>query len=290
MADAAGSGQAPNLLVGGSPTGAEAVQAAHRDPAASMLLLTNIEKYALDPGYQEAARRQPKRKMSVLGRFLIFVVVAGLAWVSTVSALGLRAGFGQTTDPRVVLAGQVSEASARVAETEVKVEEARAVLRGAEVSEGASVALPLDVALASATSRVEGPGVVVKLEDGPSSASRSGIVRDTDLRTIMNLLWQAGAEAISIDGNRVGPGTTVRTAGSAILVNLNPVSSPYVIEALGDPAAMLEMLSTGAGAESMRDLEKSLGSSVSAVRQEKLTFSALPLQTLWSIDMETKDD
>lgn len=289
MADAANRGQAQSVSAG-TLTGPEAVQAAHRDPAASMLLLTNIEKYALDPGYEQAARKEPKQKISLLGRIVIFVFVVGLAWASTVSALGLRAGFGQETDPRAVLAGQVNEASARVANTEAQVEDARAILRGAEVSEGVSVSLPLDVALASATSRVEGPGVVVKLEDGPSSASRSGFVRDTDLRTIMNLLWGAGAEAISISGNRVGPGTTVRTAGSTILVNLAPVSSPYVIEAIGDPAAMLETLSTGAGQDSVRAMEKSLGSSVTAVRQEKLTFGALPLQTLWSIDMENKDD
>lgn len=289
MEDAEGS-QKVGVPTAQAPTGVEAVEAAHRDPAASMLLLTNIEKYALDPGYHRAAQKDSKERTSLFGGAIVFAVTVGLGWASTVSALNLRADFSQDTDPRAILARQVEEASARVAQIEEQVENARALVRGAEVSEGFSVSLPMDVALASAASRVQGPGVVVKLADGASGASRNGFVRDTDLRTIMNLLWEGGAEAISVDGNRVGPGTTVRTAGSVILVNLIPVSSPYVIEAIGDPAALLEVLSQGAGQEAVRTIEKSLGSSVTAVRSEKLTFGALPLQTLWSIDMETKDD
>lgn len=269
-------------------TGAESVEAAHRDPAASMLLLRNIEKFALDPGYRHQAENPDKKKPSVLGGTLLFFAILVLAWASTVSALNLRAAMTATTDPRTILVQQVNETSERVSEAEVQVEASRARVRGAEVSEGFSVSLPMDVTLAGATTRVEGPGVLVKLEDGASSAAHTGVVRDTDLRTIMNIMWSAGAEAISINGNRVGPGTTVRTAGSVILVNLAPVSSPYVVEAIGDPAALLSAMTDGAGQEAIRGLEKSLGSSVTAVRQEKLTLGALPLQSLWSIDMEAK--
>ena len=50
---------------------------------------------------------------------------------------------------------------------------------------------------------------------------------------VVNALWAAGAEAISVNGQRIGPDTFVRTAGSAILVNVTPVSSPYEVAAIG---------------------------------------------------------
>ena len=50
---------------------------------------------------------------------------------------------------------------------------------------------------------------------------------------VVNAMWGAGAEAVSINGQRIGPTTFVRTAGSVILVNITPVSSPYVVSAIG---------------------------------------------------------
>lgn len=269
-------------------SGRASVDAAHRDPAASMLLLTNIEKYALDPSYRLHAENKRPAKHPFVRNILVFVGVVSLAWIATVSAVNLRLGLGSESDPRAVLAEEVSVASERVDEIDVEVEAVRAKLRGAEVSEGFSVALPLDIALASATSRVEGPGVVVTLEDGSPAGNRSGLVRDSDVRSIMNLLWAGGAEAISIDGNRVGPGTTVRTAGSVILVNLTPVASPYVIEAIGDPASLLNALQSGDGQQQVRNIEKSLGTSLTIARQDKLKFNALPPPQLWSIDTEAE--
>ncbi len=264
-------------------SGRASVEAAHKDPAASMLLLTNIEKYALDPSYRLHAENKRPAKHPFVRNVLIFVGVVALAWLATVSALNLRLDASLEAGPRAALAEEVRVVSERVNEVDAEVEAARAKVRGAEVSEGFSVVLPPDVALASATSRVEGPGVVVTVEDGTPSANRNGLVRDSDVRSIMNLLWAGGAEAISIDGNRVGPGTTVRTAGSVILVNLIPVSSPYVIEAIGDPVILLEALQTGAGQEQVRNIEKSLGSKLTVVRQANLKFGALPAPSLWSI-------
>ena len=55
----------------------------------------------------------------------------------------------------------------------------------------------------------------------------------------MNALWAAGAEAVSVGGQRLAPTTTIRGAGEAILVDLRPVQSPYTLAAVGDPATLL---------------------------------------------------
>ena len=85
-----------------------------------------------------------------------------------------------------------------------------------------------------------GPGVVVELSDSEASPQTRGEltdlrIQDVDLRLVVNALWQAGAEAVAINGHRVGGTTAIRAAGDRILVNFAPVTSPYRISAIGDP-------------------------------------------------------
>ena len=67
----------------------------------------------------------------------------------------------------------------------------------------------------------------------------NGRIQDRDLQSLVNALWAAGAEAVSIGGQRLAPTTTIRAAGEAILVDLRPVQSPYTIAAVGDPGTLL---------------------------------------------------
>lgn len=93
---------------------------------------------------------------------------------------------------------------------------------------------------------VTGPGLVVTLGNPLPSADEdpvggngtddpTALVLDRDLQLLVNALWAAGAEAISVDGQRLGPTTAIRQAGGAILVDFRPVSSPYEVLAVGDP-------------------------------------------------------
>ena len=97
--------------------------------------------------------------------------------------------------------------------------------------------LPSSVAAAS------GPGVIVEMSDSGSSPQTRGEltdlrIQDVDLRLVVNALWQAGAEAIAVNGHRVGATTAIRSAGDRILVNFTPVASPYRVSAIGDPDAL----------------------------------------------------
>ena len=67
---------------------------------------------------------------------------------------------------------------------------------------------------------------------------RRGRVQDGDLQLVVNALWAAGAEAIGINGQRLGPTTAIRFAGEAVLVDFRPVTSPYEISAIGNPDAL----------------------------------------------------
>src|SRR6185437_13357565 len=99
-----------------------------------------------------------------------------------------------------------------------------------------------ELAAGTGLGKVTGDGVVVTLADAPPqidpvtgkpSDDNPGVVLDRDLQDIANALWQAGAEAIAINGQRLTATSAIRTAGGAILVDFRPVTGPYQIAAIG---------------------------------------------------------
>ncbi|GAA4126630.1 DUF881 domain-containing protein [Nocardioides fonticola] len=94
---------------------------------------------------------------------------------------------------------------------------------------------------------VTGPGVRVTVTD-PESGEEA--VRDTDLRRLVNGLWQAGAEAIAINGQRLTVLTAIRNSGPVVNVNYQPLRPPYVVTAIGDPRTLqADLLDSEGGAE-----------------------------------------
>ena len=107
--------------------------------------------------------------------------------------------------------------------------------------------------LAAAATRVIGPGLEITVTDPGMSEDLSDVskervpgsqqvILDRDLQQVVNSLWVSGAEAISVGGVRIGPNVTIRQAGGSILVDNQPISSPYVILAIGPPHAMQDVL------------------------------------------------
>ena len=109
---------------------------------------------------------------------------------------------------------------------------------------------------AAGATPVEGEGIVMTIADPVAASSdaaqgslprdgasdRLRVVTDADLQLLVCLLWRAGAEAISINGNRLGVETSIRTAGNSILVGTTPIESPYRIQAIGDRNALAKVM------------------------------------------------
>lgn len=89
---------------------------------------------------------------------------------------------------------------------------------------------------------VEGPGVTVVLKDSADSTQKSSsanyIIHDRDLRDIVNELVASGAEAISINGERISGKSAIRCVGPTITINNNYYASPFTIKAIGDPETL----------------------------------------------------
>ena len=126
-----------------------------------------------------------------------------------------------------------------------------------------------------AASPVSGPGIVVTLSDRSGPGKGSGAVRDQDLAMVVNAMWSAGADAVSVNGQRIGPDTFVRKAGSAILVNVTPVSSPYEVAAIGDANALSIALVRGATGDYLSAAQSVTGMTVSTKSVDTLSMTGL---------------
>lgn len=85
---------------------------------------------------------------------------------------------------------------------------------------------------------MSGRGVVVSLSDSDLVESPSGNVNDLvihseDVRAVVNALWRAGAEAMSVNGQRLVGTSAVVCVGNTLLVNGTVHSPPYVVTAIG---------------------------------------------------------
>lgn len=101
--------------------------------------------------------------------------------------------------------------------------------------------------LLAGNTAVHGPGVTVTLKDS-AATNTSGtdenafVVHDSDLLRVINELRAAGAEAISLNGERVLATSEIRCAGPTVSINNTRYAAPFVIKAIGDPATMEQSL------------------------------------------------
>ncbi|MBE0448619.1 MAG: DUF881 domain-containing protein [Actinobacteria bacterium] len=94
--------------------------------------------------------------------------------------------------------------------------------------------------------QAKGPGLVVTLSDNPQypkdGQPNNYIIHDYDIRAVVNSLWVGGAEAISINGQRLISTSSIRCAGVTIWVDSEGLVPPFVIKAIGDPRKMMSAL------------------------------------------------
>lgn len=122
---------------------------------------------------------------------------------------------------------------------------------------------------------VTGPGVRVTVTDPPDVTDINDLVRDEDLALLVNGLWSAGAEAISINGQRLTMLTAIRNSGVAVHVNTRPVNPPYVVSAIGDTDTLqANLLDTTLGARFF-DVADQLGFGINMQNVEELALPAL---------------
>lgn len=125
---------------------------------------------------------------------------------------------------------------ARVAELRATLDQLPAGPRESELKE------ELDMArILAGVTELSGPGVEVTLNDSnislkPGDNPNLYVLHDEDVLRVLNEIRAAGAEAISINGQRLLANTEIRCTGPTIVLNKNKrLAPPYVITAIGNP-------------------------------------------------------
>ena len=115
---------------------------------------------------------------------------------------------------------------------------------------------------------VHGPALTVELNDAPRRAGEALphgataddlVVHQQDVQAVVNALWAGGAEAMTIMGIRVISTSAVRCVGNTLLLQGHVYSPPFVITAIGDPAAMQRALNTSPAVGVFRQASEAFG-------------------------------
>jgi uncharacterized protein YlxW (UPF0749 family) len=130
--------------------------------------------------------------------------------------------------------------------------------------------------MAAGLTNLIGPGIILTINDIPRNLQtgedpNSLLVHDTDLQTIVNDLKASGAEAISINNQRIMAMSEIRCASTLILVNTKRVGPPFTIKALGNPDILESGITIKGG---WLDIMKQWGYPISIQKSEEVEIPA----------------
>lgn len=223
----------------------------------SLHLIDDLTNRPMDQLYSDSRlAARPRSSLDLWGtRIVVFIVCIAVGFLGSQFVRLLN------TDPRKEvrnqLASQLESSNDQVQALEKEINSLRTSIdkQSAALNESpVQVQVRKDDMVAGLT-KVEGEGIVLTIANPlaasggnngalprETSTTKLRVVTDYDLQQWVSLLWFHGAEAIAINGNRLGALTAIRTAGSSILIDTNAISSPYVIEAIGNPNELAKSL------------------------------------------------
>ena len=255
-------------------------------PQTTMGLLDYLTAHSLDEDYAYAARAaipRPRRK-HVLGTVIALTLFGALA---TVAGVQTSRNADENAVSRESLVQQINARKAELADRRTQ---AAALTR--EVSTLDNVLLQTTAAgrmmqgkldrlsVATGAVAVQGPGVKVTVDDAPNATSPQERVLDQDLQKLVNGLWQVGAEAVSINGQRLTSLSAIRDAAGSVTVNFRSLRAPYTISAVGNPKTMGAALLDTAGGQTWVTLQSTFGLQFAVDTKDSMLLPAAKRVTL----------
>ncbi len=262
-----------------------------------MALLREAMEHPLDPGYALAAANGDAdvtgtSRLVTLGLALVLgvVTVAAVARLTAPEPAAVRA--------RALLVQEVERRTAAIDRQQKANQGLRSEITALQDSalrggSGDALAAQLQrLELASGELPVEGEGVQITLDDAPGvnqtpigdsppdTTTDQGRVLDRDLQIVVNGLWAAGAESLSINGQRLTALSAIRAAGQAVLVDFRPLSPPYVVRAIGNPRTLQTGFADNLAGSYVQSLQQNYGISVKIAAEEHLQLPGAGLLVL----------
>jgi uncharacterized protein YlxW (UPF0749 family) len=265
-----------------------------RPPDASMTLLREVMERPLDPGYAEAAARRRRGERSGGRRrhaLTVALAVAG-GYLLGVAIVEVRIPTPEVARTSERLREEIQRRTAAVSAQEARISDLRSAIAATQAEalreSGGSALVEQAETLGVVTGElpVRGSGLRLTIDDAPGREDAvgadpradvdtgAGVVLDSDLQLVVNGLWEAGAEAVAINGQRLTGLSAIRSAGRAILVDFRPLVPPYVIDVVGDPSGLQTGFAASAAGAYLYALEDNSGIKVDETTRDDLRLPA----------------
>lgn len=290
-----------------------------------MPLLERIVRQSLDEDYEVVARRKAAdaaarrrwRRLRRQGRTpaahevvrpakvvppgrprrVAAVVVAVFGLLVATAAVQTSRNAPEASAGRAGLISQVQDRRVQVARLQAKLVRLRAATTGqraalaqATADEQVLTARIERLEVRAGFTAVTGPGVRISVDDAPGG-DVTQVVRDSDLAILVDGLWNAGAEAISVNGKRLTALTAFRNVGPAIHIGITPLVPPYNILVVGDRDTLAARLLDTTHGQEWYALKDSLGFVYTIEPADSLSLPAARLRRLREVrELRTNND
>lgn len=237
-------------------------------------LLESIAEKALDDDYYEV-RPQDSAHSGGARTVATGVGIALFASLVTIAVVQNRSDRPVNRVERNTLVTNIQNRKTTIDEREAEAKKLRAeVGRLRALSSGTDPDFE-DLRVTTADRAASGPGVAI-VAGNSTQNNTDGLITDIDLQILVNGLWYAGAEAVSINGNRLGTLSSIRKAGQAITVNFRSVGPPYRVLALGNSESLQDRLKENAGGRYWAERVRKAGLRFDLQREAQLSVPAAP--------------
>ena len=254
-------------------------------------LLTTLTQNSLDEDYQHAADERVRRGGGKPPSHGVAVVVVALFGLLIVTAAVQNSRNATTSERgRAELVEQVNDRLAEVASSErslsgMRADNTRLAIAHDELAADERSASNRTDELGAGTGfrPVAGEGVRIRVDDSPDG-SNDGRVRDEDLAVLVDGLWAAGAEAVSINGQRLTNVSPIRNVGEAIHIKTVPLRAPYTVLAVGDTNTLQARFGDSVSGVAWASLKNSFGFEFSMANADSLELPGSLTPTLRSAE------
>lgn len=263
-------------------------------PRVILPLLDRVQRQSLDEDYLFAAERRAQRaaahgthadvrRGSGHPRRVAAVAVAVFGIMASTAAVQTQQNASVADEGRASLLARIDGESDRVARLQEQIADLREVN-----ADGEQQALELGEQQQAVTARlrrlqvrtgfvaVRGEGIRVTVTD-EATGTPDGAVKDEDLALLVDGLWAAGAEAISVNGHRLTAMSAIRVSGVAIEVNGVGIASPYTVLVVGDPLSLQAKFFDTSSGLAFNDLSQRYGFEFDMQNEDELSLPQAPL-------------
>lgn len=234
-------------------------------------LLEQIADTALDDDYYVV--RSPSPESREFNTVLTGVVLALFAVMVATAALQTRNDRPAAEQERSTLIQDIAARKKSLASRESVAKDLRAQVESLSASVDRFDPDYETLRVQAADLAASGPGIRVAVSP-TDDGTLEGSVSDHDLQVLVNTLWYAGAEAIAVNGRRIGTLSSIRTAGGVIKVNYRTVAPPYVVTAIGDADALADRFAQTDVGESWERRRDDAGVPFSVTPSDNLSVDA----------------